>query len=129
MGERGSARRASVIRIFAYAGYIRDEQGRFALSDWAFCLTGRFFSLGEWKSQGFFLFLFARGGQRRAVGILVPFFFFLTPSSPSKAAEPPSKPFVKGKAEPRVQMSGSGEIHASFSPDQWASVAPPIGPL
>ena len=26
-------------------------------------------------------------------------------------------------------MSGSGEIHASFSPDQWASVAPPTGPL
>ena len=32
MGERGSAHRASVIRIFACAGYKRDEQGRFVLS-------------------------------------------------------------------------------------------------
>ena len=53
MGERGSAHQASVIRIFAYAGYKRDEHGRFVLA-----LTGRFFSLGMWKNQGFFLFLF-----------------------------------------------------------------------
>ena len=32
MGERGSAHWASVIRIFAYAGYKRDEQGRFSRS-------------------------------------------------------------------------------------------------
>ena len=37
---------------------------------------------------------------------------------------------VLGKmAVPHVRMSGSGEIHAPFSPDQWASVAPPTGPL
>ena len=29
MGERGSTHRASVIQIFAYAGYKRDEHGRF----------------------------------------------------------------------------------------------------
>ena len=32
MGERGSAHRASVIQIFAYAGYKRDEHGRFVFS-------------------------------------------------------------------------------------------------
>ena len=45
MGERGSAHRASVIQIFAYAGYKRDEQGRFVLSLW-----------GVWMDQLFFLF-------------------------------------------------------------------------
>ena len=32
MGERGSAHRASVIQIFAYAGYKRDVHGQFVLS-------------------------------------------------------------------------------------------------
>jgi len=59
MGERGSAHRASVIQIFAYVGYKRDEHGRFVARVWmkSFCIPGSrpvFLSLA-WSSG-------ARGG-------------------------------------------------------------------
>ena len=62
MGERGSAHRASVIRIFAYAGYKRDEQERFSLSG----------ACGWTKSSC----SSRAGGQKSAFAILVPFFLF-----------------------------------------------------
>ena len=58
MGKRGSAHRAFVIRIFAYAGYKRDDQGRFVLFLW-----------GVWMDQGFLplLALRARGWTEKCI--------------------------------------------------------------